>query len=292
MGKYLTAIFLLVAAIFSILSTSISEDYPGNLMVSVDPIYITTTIILRFKDKTSLGNATGFFFEDKQKNIFLITNKHVIYGEKYYENPPPQINNIKLVLHTNTQNLSQNEEVKIPLFKNGKKIWLEHTDRNVDVALIPINLDRKKYVIIPLNESVIESSNLEIGFEKIFVMGYPFGWYDNINNLPVTRVGHLSSPFKIPFQNRPIMLGDVETHPGMSGGPVFMKLKDFVTFDGKNRTTHLGSSRTLLVGIHSGQPRWDLIDRNTGQTKTISHSLIHVWFPELILDILNLQVNK
>lgn len=259
-------------------------------MATVDSIYITTTIILRFRDENSKGTATGFFFEDKQKNVFLVTNKHVIYGEKYYENPPPEVNNIKLILHTDAQNLSQNEEVIVPLFEDEKITWLEHTDRDIDIVLIPLNLDRKKYLINSLTESVIESSNLEIGFEKIFVMGYPYGWYDNINNIPVARVGHLASPFKVPFQNKPIMLGDVETHPGMSGGPVLMKLKDYVTINGKNRTTNLGASRTLLVGIHSGQPRWDLIDRNTGQIKeTISHSLIHIWFPELILDILNLQ---
>lgn len=255
-------------------------------MASVDSIFITTTIILRFKDEESKGNATGFFFEDKHKNIYLVTNKHVIYGEKYFESVQPEINNIKLILHINKQNLAQNEEVKIPLFKESNKIWLEHSDKNVDVVLIPISLDRTKYVIIPLIESHIDSSKLEVGFEKIFVMGYPFGWYDAVNNLPVVRIGHLSSSFKVPFQNFPVMLGDVETHPGMSGGPVFMKLKDFVTIDGNNRTTNLGASKTLLIGIHSGQPRWDLMDKTTGQTKTISPSLIYIWFSELILEIL------
>lgn len=120
------------------------------------------------------------------------------------------------------------------------------------------------------------------------MMGYPYGWYDVANNLPVTRVGHLSSPFKIPFQGKPIMLGDVETHSGMSGGPVFMKLEDYVTIEGNQSIKHLGAHRLLLVGIHSGQPRWDLVDRTTGEvTDTIRHSLIHIWFSDLILEILD-----
>ena len=88
----------------------------------------------------------------------------------------------------------------------------------MDVVLIPIKLDRKKYVIAKTDKSMIDASDITADFEKIFVMGYPHEWHDKFNNLPVTRVGHLSSPFKIPFKNQPIMLGDVETHRGMSGG--------------------------------------------------------------------------
>jgi len=33
--------------------------------------------------------------------------------------------------------------------------------------------------------------------EEIFVMGYPYGWYDKVNNLQITRVGHLATPFKV-----------------------------------------------------------------------------------------------
>ena len=254
-------------------------------MPSIDKIYLTTTILLRFKSDKPSGSATGFFFQDEEGRLFIITNKHVIYGEKYYENPEPEIDKVKLILHTNAQNLTENEELEIPLFVNQSKTWLEHENKDFDVVLIPIKIDRNKYVIAPINRSIIESSDLEIGFEKIFVMGYPFGWYDKINNLPVTRIGHLSSPFKIPFQNNPIMLGDVETHNGMSGGPVFMKLDNFTTIEDGKRVKQLGSSKLILVGIHSGQPRWDLIDQNTGQTRSISHSLVNIWFADLIIEI-------
>lgn len=259
-------------------------------MPAVNPIYVTTTLIVRLKDGEPKGNATGFFFSDNQENLYLVTNKHVIYGERYYENPEPEINQIKLNLHTDPQNLSQNEEVIISLLDGQNKKWLEHPNRDFDVVLIPVSIDRQRYVIMPTDKSLIESSNIQVSFEKIFVMGYPFGWYDTVNNLPVTRIGHLPSPFKVRFQGKPIMLGDVETHPGMSGGPVFMELEDYTTIRGDKRTKHLGAHKTILVGIHSGQPRWDLIDRRTGQvTSTIRHSLIHIWFSDLILEILNSQ---
>ncbi len=83
------------------------------------------------------------------------------------------------------------------------------------------------------------------------------------------------------------MLGDVETHRGMSGGPVYMELKDYTTQEGNNRTKHLGATKIILAGIHSGQPRWDLIDKKTGKiSESISHSLIFIWFSDLILEII------
>jgi len=258
-------------------------------MNTIDPIFITTAYLVMLKEDKEKGSATGFFFSDSQ-NLYLVTNKHVIYGEKYFvESTQSQIDKIKLYLHTNKNNLSENEYVEINLFKDGKKVWLEHDNINVDVVLVPLEIDRGKYLLVNLDKNIIDSSNIVVKFEKIFVIGYPYGWFDRKNNLPVTRIGHLSSPFKIPFNGEPIMLGDVETHKGMSGGPVFMELKDYVTMDENGgRATHLGASKIILVGIHSGQPRWDLRDTETGEVKeTVSHSLINIWFSDLILEILN-----
>src|SRR3989338_4982768 len=119
-------------------------------------------------------------------------------------------------------------------------------------------------------------------------MGYTYGWFDRKNNLPITRIGHLSSPFGVPFAGKPVMLGDVETHQGMSGGPVFMDLNDYVIIENGQKKRHLGTSKRLLAGIHSGQPRWDLIDNHTKQIKeTVRHSLINIWFSSLIPEIIS-----
>ena len=254
-------------------------------MVSIRPIHTSTTIIDLYNDDDRFkGNATGFFFIDDEKHLYLVTNKHVLYGKEYYNNTSPIINKIELILHTDVQNMSKNKKVKIPLFKNNKRIWFEHTDKTIDVILIPLKLDRTKYVILSMDESwIINTNNLIISFDKIFVMGYPYGWYDCVNNLPITRIGHLSSPFKVPFRgSQPIMLGDIETHKGMSGGPVIMELNDYAKIENGKLKRTIGSHRTILVGILSGQPVWNLI----GITETISHSLIHIWFSDLILDIL------
>jgi S1-C subfamily serine protease len=161
---------------------------------SVNPIFLTTTIIERISKERPKGVATGFFYES-DNNLYIVTNKHVIYGKKFYEeNSNPEIDQIKIILHTNKNDLRDNEEITIDLFNNEKKVWIEHDQKEYDVILIPIEVDRNKYVLKSTNRSNIDSDNIVIAFEKIFVMGYPFGWHDKIHNLPIVRVGHLNRP--------------------------------------------------------------------------------------------------
>lgn len=248
-----------------------------------NPIYFSTTIIITSKDGRELnGNATGFFYVDINNNLFLVTNKHVIYGIDYLKNPTLEIDEFELTLHVDKNDLSKNEAIKISLFdihNRGYKLWLEHIDSNIDVVVLPINIDRNKYFIEPINDYFFESKNMIIDFEKIFVMGYPHGWYDELNNLPITRIGHLSSPFNIDFNGKPRMLGDVETHPGMSGGPVFMLLSYYMTY---LNNVYLGTPKTILVGIFSGGP--NIVNRGG---KLVSHSLITIWNYRLIREIIS-----
>lgn len=256
--------------------------------IEIDPLYASTSIVIGLKNGNQILTATGFFFNGEDGKLYLVTNKHVIYGKKFAEEVDPIIDQIKLILHIDPKNLSKNEELIINLTEGKKNKWLEYkSSPEVDVVLIPVNIDRNKYFLIPLNKSFVEIENIQVGFEKIFIMGYPYGWYDKINNLPITRVGHLSSPFKVPFQGKQVMLGDVETHEGMSGGPVFMRLEDYTEKKGDKQIKHMGSTRIVLLGIHSGQPLWQLIDSKSGEkTLTIHHTLVNIWFADLILEIL------
>ncbi len=257
-------------------------------MASIDPIYISTVFIERFENQTPMGSATGFFYF-KNNNLYLITNKHVIYGNKFFEKTTKaEINKFKLFLHTNVSNLKDNQSLEIILIKDTKNLWLEHNDPKIDIVVIPIEIDRTKYIIAPVDDSLLDIEKLVINFEKIFVMGYPYGWFDRENNLPITRIGHLSSPFGVPFMGNPIMLGDVETHRGMSGGPVFMELSDYITIENGNYTKNLGASKRILVGVHSGQPLWQLKDNITNEIKEeVKHTLINIWFANLIPEIIS-----
>jgi hypothetical protein len=259
----------------------------GKAMPLVDPIYLSTTLVRRFSGNESKGTATGFFFQSQQGPVYLVTNKHVIYGDNFSdENATPEIDEIKLTLHINKNNLSQNEEVTISLFNKNDKLWKEHSMKNIDIVCTPLDLDRDKFIFATVDKSLLDISNIKIGMEKIFVMGYPYGWYDSLHNLPITRIGHLSSPFGVPFHGNPFMLGDVETHPGMSGSPAFMHLVDYITVDNDKSTRHLGQSKIILLGVFSGQPKWEIKDKKTGTLIEIPHSLSVIWFGDLIKEII------
>lgn len=259
----------------------------GKIIPPVDPTYLSTTLIHRFFGNESKGNATGFFFQSKRGGDYLVTNKHVIYGDNFFkEDAVPEIDKIATTLHINRNDLSQNETLKINLLEKGDKVWKEHPRKDIDIVCIPIELNRNKFVFASADESHLDTSNIKIGLEKIFVMGYPYGWYDSLHNLPITRIGHLSSPFGVPFHGTPFMLGDVETHPGMSGSPVFMHLVDYVTVDEGKLTRHLGQSKIILLGVYSGQPLWKVTNKKTNETITIPHSLSVIWFGDLIKEII------
>lgn len=253
----------------------------------INSIYLSTTLVHTFYGDKLKGTATGFFFKSKQGTVYLVTNKHVIYGDNFSdENAVPKINKIQLSLHTNSDNLQQNDTVTIALFKRKDKIWKEHSRKNIDIVCMPLSLEINKFVFAPVDENYLDASNIKIGIEKIFVMGYPYGWHDSLHNLPITRIGHLSSPFGVPFRGKPFMLGDVETHPGMSGSPVFMQLVDYVTVDKGKVTHHMGRSKIILLGVYSGNPVWKLKHENATEFNEIPRSLSVIWFGDLIKEII------
>ena len=95
-------------------------------MVTIGQFYTTTTILSRISKGREVGSATGFFFSDNE-NVYIVTNKHVIYGENYGQNtiaPAPEIDALGLILHTNRKNSRENEALTVPLFEGKKKIWL------------------------------------------------------------------------------------------------------------------------------------------------------------------------
>ena len=246
--------------------------------MSIDhPVYTFTTII----KITENHSASGFFFYEKDK-LYLVTNKHVIYGKDFAQDrAQPKTKQVIIILHTDANNATINEQLRIELFDtDGKRKWLEHKDPTIDVILIPITLG-KKYIVNPLNRTFIEDAkNFVTLFEKIVIVGYPYGWYDEINNLPIIRVGHLSSPFKVGFKGNPWMVGDVITHPGMSGAPVLMHLVNPIRKDAEGKRSLSLETRFLLIGVYSGQFQ-------IPYKKNERPNLVTIWFPETILDILD-----
>jgi hypothetical protein len=142
----------------------------------ISQFYTVTTILKRISNGQERGCATGFFFNHNE-NLYIVTNKHVIYGNNFGQNdifPTPEIDSLKLNLHTDRSNTTRNEEVTIRLFEGNNKLWLEHHYTDVDVVLIPLTIDPSRYTFSKTDRTLIDCENLVVDdFERIFVIGYP-----------------------------------------------------------------------------------------------------------------------
>lgn len=54
------------------------------------------------------------------------------------------------------------------------------------------------------------------------IFGYPRGFYDRLNLLPVARRAITATPISVDYEGRPEFLMDASVFPGSSGSPVFV----------------------------------------------------------------------
>jgi hypothetical protein len=107
-------------------------------------------------------------------------------------------------------------------------MWIE-SNVKVDVVAIPIEMNKlpQGSIIVSFNVANLLQSNIQLHVgDDIVVMGYPFGVYDDIHNLPILRNGIIASAYPIPFRDKPYFLVDSDLEEGVSGSPVITKFKD------------------------------------------------------------------
>lgn len=201
------------------------KTYP---LTSIDQLhYIVTRITthhIRKDEKIGekvLQTATGFFYHNtRSKLLFLITNRHVVQ-EPHFPNA------IKLTLHTNAADMTQNTEYPIHLYKGTKPVWRTPNPPNADVVAIP--KDRKdfaniRYKSINVVNLLDKRLRLDIG-DDVMIIGNPLNLYDDIHNLSLVMGGTISSPHPIPWRREPFFLVHANLHKGTSGAPVTTKFK-------------------------------------------------------------------
>jgi hypothetical protein len=194
---------------------------------------------------SSVGTATGFFYRDDNR-VFLITNKHVVTYSLEEKKP-----NLVLVLHTNQNNPSQTATLRIPLFENSNRRWYQYDDVDIDIAAIPIERNILSTVyFVSFSEVDFPPKGIEFSVgEDLLAVGFPRGFHDQKNFIPVVRNCTVATPISVPFEGAPLMLIDGTFHPGMSGSPVVTKPSSVHNITGG--ISFGQSSQSFLVGIHS-----------------------------------------
>jgi len=273
MKKIILACYLLLIVI--------NENFCQNKRLSITELLInSTTRIECLKDSIVKGKrlrykstGTGFFFEfkvDSFKIPVIVTNYHVIKG---YDKG----------IFTFTELIDSSPKYGNKLqdtISNFENCWIKHP--HVDLAILPLNPILEKFklkkqipLFVPFDETIIAEKKLldEItAVEEVLMIGYPNGYYDSTNNLPIVRRGITATPLYIDYEGRKEFLLDIPNFKGSSGSPIVLYNQSSYS---KRSGDLIFSSRIALVGInvesfnYSAEGKINSLLKDTVKTTTI-----------------------
>ena len=167
--------------------------------------------------------GTGFFYQASLNDgtdrglLLLISNKHVFKdprGElivslnRKKEDNTPELGNIRTFSQTGFES-----------------IYYAHPNPDVDLACVNVSGIASRDVFYrQLDDKVlkpIDDAKVAPGSSVIFV-GYPQGYYDFKNNLPLIRRGSIASIPNVDFNGQGQVVIDAHLFRGSSGSPVFV----------------------------------------------------------------------
>lgn len=101
---------------------------------------------------------------------------------------------------------------------------------------------------ISIPESLVPTSgrlDSLAAIEDVLMIGYPKGFGDSVNNLPIVRRGTTATPAYLNYNGLPQFLVDIPIYTGSSGSPIFIYNSNYVDKKG----TMVFAIRSILLGI-------------------------------------------
>jgi len=238
----------------------------------IESLLLAITRVSTWNGDKSLTHATGFFFE-RDKQWFLITNRHVVLNEPTDHRP----NRIEIELHIDPENVAEITHFSIPLYVDNKPVWRQGSDSVGIIDVAAIKLDRSALPKGLLIQSfapahlVKDLDDIEVG-TSVLTVGFPLGFHDDLHHLPVARQATIASAFGIRFDGYGYFLTDGRMHRGASGSPVVTRMKGNVS--GRD---HLP---WILLGIHA--TRID-VERDVTQDERLN--LNCAWYADILMTL-------
>lgn len=217
--------------------------------------YTTTLIELKSNDN-ALSYGTGFYYLTKWDGVdtvFLVTNYHVLTGNSPDERQnEPQGDSITFYYHMDESDPCPVVRLKVPLFTNQHfQTWLEHPNKKVDIAMIPITFSLPVEPFWKLITKELTETDIEINTpDSVTLIGYPKSFLDEKNALPIYKSGNIASEFNINFNGDPCFLIDISAFAGNSGSPVFSIQKNAQIIS-KEIIMKVSGSSVKFLGIYS-----------------------------------------
>lgn len=179
-------------------------------------LFKTTTIIKMITESgKTLSSGTGFFCENKDKQVFLITNNHVIKRSSHIK--------LRLTLTDIALGYIEHKNIIIDL---GKDIH-QHTE--YDLCAIPfsniieeLKLQGKKLNIVAVPYSgITQDFSIFKHIEKVVMVGYPNSLINNDINYPIIRNGHTATGLCDTYEGKQEFLINIPVYGGSSGSPIY-----------------------------------------------------------------------
>lgn len=285
--------------LISLFSALLMLVRPTNAQPNVEHISMITTPVLLLKGNSVVSQGTGFYYalQDSAKNasvIFLVTNYHVLTGSAPSERKPPIGDNIAFFFHKDEKNSGDLKEVRYPLFTRlGDPIWItSKTYLEADVAIIPLpSSTYQDCKVFGISDEWTKAPIKLRPSSRVTLVGYPYGYEDTVNALPIWKTGSIASEPKVDFSGKPLFVVDVSAFPGMSGSPVFAV--SYGAYETEQGGTTVGGVQKFL-GIYASmemlREKKFLEELQSGKKQGIviteSLQLGHVWKARLIIQML------
>ncbi|MDR3502174.1 MAG: serine protease [Legionella sp.] len=203
---------------------------PTVFAAQIPPFYLDSTVVIGVPTEPNkvswigtgfiLGVLTSKVESQKSYNTFIVTNKHVINNlDSIYVRFNPEVGN-------------HGKDYLIQLIIDKKPIWVGHHDKDIDIAVIPINVsilsnDKMKFNFFRDDEHIFKINDMkEIGItegDPIYLLGYPFGIVDENSQYVIARYGIIARIRDTLANHGKGFLIDTKNYPGNSGGPVILK---------------------------------------------------------------------
>lgn len=179
------------------------------------------------KEGMTIGFGTGFFYLHHLPNssnlLLIVTNKHVVEGAT----------RCTLCLHIREKRGDQwvpSGKMCHLTISDGVAGFINHPDPEVDLCAVPFvpiqqqldsaNLSPYMWWLtdehIPSDDELAEFDAVE----EAYMIGYPNGLWDEVNNFPIIRRGVTATHPGVRFNGKSVTVVDMACIPGSSGSPV------------------------------------------------------------------------
>lgn len=271
----------------AVIAVTFAGAEPARAQASVEFASLMTTPVYLINGSKQVSQGTGFFFGIKNPagvidTVFLVTNYHVVTGNTPGSTASAQGDRVVFYLHKDAGEPSAVKQVALPLYSTaGAPLWEQSTEHpDADVILLP--LPKSAFEGIAMYVFVEDHTRTDIRIRPTSgatLLGYPYGFSDTTNRLPVWKTGHVASEPQVDFQGKPAFLVDVSAFPGMSGSPVLAVANGI--YEDEQEVMRTGKVLRLL-GVFSAMPV--IRSQTPGQADT-SLQLGYVWKAALIAEL-------